>query len=284
MELGNPGAGIRTLAAFIFLVVAAPYAGAADGPRPLSAYAHNDYRNARPLVDALELGYCGVEVDVFVERGRLMVAHNRYEIRRGRTLESLYLMPLRAWIRQRAPSPRDPAFVLNVEMKTSGLEAYRALHHLLEGYADILTVVESGNERAGPVRVILVGYHPPFEWLAQQPRRFVAVQRHYADLTSEDRRWPGHLLALVSQRYADAFSWDGSGAVPTEFSDSLARLVAARGSVPGRILRVYEVPLREPIVRALLEGGVDLLGVKKIHEGAEILRRIETAPHQRAPR
>lgn len=31
----------------------------------LPAYSHNDYRNRRPLLDALELGFRGVEADVF---------------------------------------------------------------------------------------------------------------------------------------------------------------------------------------------------------------------------
>jgi hypothetical protein len=57
-------------------------------PRLLPAYAHNDYYNARPLTDALSLGYQGVEADYVVVRGRVLVAHSRREAEETRTLES----------------------------------------------------------------------------------------------------------------------------------------------------------------------------------------------------
>ena len=44
----------------------------------LPAYAHNDYRNARPLLDALELGFRGVEVDYFLVDTELRVGHVAY--------------------------------------------------------------------------------------------------------------------------------------------------------------------------------------------------------------
>jgi hypothetical protein len=60
------------------LVASAALAG---GP-PLTlipAYAHNDYQNARPLSDALDLGFRGVEVDYVLIDGELRVGHERSE-------------------------------------------------------------------------------------------------------------------------------------------------------------------------------------------------------------
>ena len=59
----------RRFAALLPLGLAATAAAAtgADtcGPsRALSAYAHNDYRNAHPVEDALSLGYLGVEAEI----------------------------------------------------------------------------------------------------------------------------------------------------------------------------------------------------------------------------
>jgi hypothetical protein len=48
----------------------------------LPAYAHNDYRNARPLEDALSMGFRGVEVDLVLVDGVLRVGHDR----RGRPM------------------------------------------------------------------------------------------------------------------------------------------------------------------------------------------------------
>jgi len=66
-------------------------------PKPLvNAHAHNDYEHARPLLDALDRGFCSVEADVWLVDGQLLVAHDRGKAKPGRTLQALYLDPLRA--------------------------------------------------------------------------------------------------------------------------------------------------------------------------------------------
>src|SRR5262249_28110050 len=65
-------------------------------PRPLRhAHAHNDYEHKRPLFDALECRFCSVEADVWLVDGKLLVAHDRNQVKPERTLQSLYLDPLR---------------------------------------------------------------------------------------------------------------------------------------------------------------------------------------------
>src|SRR4051794_37229130 len=76
-------------------------AWAADMPvTPLkNAHAHNDYLHRRPLFDALDQGFNSVEADVFLVDGKLLVGHSILELKPGRTLESLYLDPLRDRVR-----------------------------------------------------------------------------------------------------------------------------------------------------------------------------------------
>src|SRR4051794_37993520 len=83
------------------LIAAAGLALAADAPvTPLkNAHAHNDYAHARPLFDALDQGFCSVEADVFLVDGKLLVGHTLFELKPDRTLESLYLDPLRERIK-----------------------------------------------------------------------------------------------------------------------------------------------------------------------------------------
>ena len=70
-------------------------------PAPLHrAHAHNDYRHKRPLLDALDHGFCSVEVDIFLRGQKFHVAHTRFGIRKDRTLEEMYLKPLAARIRR----------------------------------------------------------------------------------------------------------------------------------------------------------------------------------------
>jgi hypothetical protein len=79
------------------LVAALPARGAEGPLRPLvRAHSHNDYEQKRPLLDALEQGFCSIEADVWLVDGELRVAHDLAAARPGRTLEKLYLDPLLA--------------------------------------------------------------------------------------------------------------------------------------------------------------------------------------------
>src|SRR6478672_12695010 len=78
------------------LLVAAGLVVAAPATVPLkNAHAHNDYEHTRPLFDALDQGFCSVEADIYLIDGQLLVAHDRKDVKPDRTLESLYLDPLR---------------------------------------------------------------------------------------------------------------------------------------------------------------------------------------------
>src|SRR5436190_19031129 len=66
-----------------------------------NAHAHNDYAHARPLFDSLDQAFCSVEADVFlVKNGQLLVGHTAVDLKPERTLEKLYLAPLRERTRQ----------------------------------------------------------------------------------------------------------------------------------------------------------------------------------------
>src|SRR5947208_14209481 len=82
------------LAALGSLAITSPVL--ASEPTPLiHAHAHNDYEHKRPLLDALDHGFCSVEADIFLVDGKLLVAHEIGQTKPERTLQALYLDPLR---------------------------------------------------------------------------------------------------------------------------------------------------------------------------------------------
>ena len=251
----------------------------AGPPAALPAYAHNDYENDHPLQDALDRGFRGVEADYFLVDGELLVAHDIEDVRPGRTLEALYLRPLRERIdRLGFVQSGAPVFFLNIESKPEGRETYDALHNLLAGYEDILTTVRDGEVVPGPVQAILVGWFPPLADLEAQPVRFAAVQSNFKDLPGDHARYPAHLLKLITVKYGDEFAWDGCLPRPGEFTWRLHEIRKARDAVPGRILRVFAVPGSAEIHAALLTGGVDLIGTKDLQKTARLLLDLEPSP------
>jgi hypothetical protein len=87
------------LASLALLSLSALCLGAEPVPL-IHAHAHNDYEHPRPLFDALDHGFCSVEADVHLVDGRLLVAHDRSKVKPERTLEALYLDPLRERVKK----------------------------------------------------------------------------------------------------------------------------------------------------------------------------------------
>src|SRR5882724_1755773 len=105
-----------------------------DGPPgkvvPLpQAHAHNDYEHKRPLLDALDNGFCSVEADIFLVDGELLVGHNRKDLKPERTLEKLYLDPLRERAKANGGKvyPGGPAVFLLIDVKSEAKPTYAAL-------------------------------------------------------------------------------------------------------------------------------------------------------------
>src|SRR5258705_12985149 len=104
------------------------------------AHAHNDYEHARPLLDALDRGYGSVEADIYLVDGAMLVAHARDSVRADRTLESLYLAPLRAWIEARGGRVYGdrPPLTLLIDVKSHAESTWAALEPLLRRYDNVI--------------------------------------------------------------------------------------------------------------------------------------------------
>ncbi|MCL6265001.1 hypothetical protein [Flagellimonas myxillae] len=89
-------------------------------------HSHNDYEQRVPFWDAFSAGAKSIEADVFFKDGELFVAHEREHIRMGRTLETLYLMPLKR--AEKIYGGEHLGFQLMIDVKT---EAYITLEAIV---------------------------------------------------------------------------------------------------------------------------------------------------------
>ena len=141
----------------VLLALAFPTVARAQSECPrgtLPAYSHNDYENARPLTDALTLGFVGAEADVFLVDGVLRVGHDRKAARTGGTLEALYLAPLQALVARctRLTAAGRP-FFLAVELKEESAAAHDSLLALFGRYRRLLedsSAASASSRRPSP--------------------------------------------------------------------------------------------------------------------------------------
>ncbi len=264
---------------FLFLVSLVPLTSCGEqgqplppdgGPTPLlRAHAHNDYRHKRPLLDALEQGFCSVEADIFLRGDKLHVAHTRLGIRKDRTLEELYLKPLAKRVRANEGSvyPRKERFILLIDIKSDGNETYPVLDKLLTRYQTLFTAHLEGRERPGPVTAILSGGRPR-GLVEADPTRYCALDGRSGDLGSKT---PAHLIPLVSDKWSSHFKWRGRDPMPAGERAKLEGFVA-RARKDGRLLRFWAVPDQHEAWQVLHDTGVDLINTDKLKELARFLR------------
>jgi hypothetical protein len=239
----------------------------------LPAYSHNDYNNAHPLLDAVALGFRGVEVDVFLIDGKLRVGHSRREAKKGPRLDSLYLEPLRDMVyrcNRESPTRRssvDP-FLVNIEVKEKSVETLAALYDLILPMDDILGAVGRPSD-ALQLNVVLVGYSGAAEGAALS----------YAGLGVSCKLERIELLrACLSDSRVRMLSVDYGKTMGRWYTLDAERerwmraIKAIALTEPDKILRVYNVPANEPLYRELLYAGVDIIGTKELSRTQQLLR------------
>lgn len=242
---------------------------AADEPKPLPrAHAHNDYEHKRPLLDALECGFCSVEADIWLVKGQLLVAHTPLQWDTARTLEKLYLDPLR----ERAKANRGQiqlgaTFYLMIDIKTDAKETYAALAKVLEEYSDILTVWRDGKTETKAVTVVISGNRDT-KSIGEEKTRYAVIDGRPVDLSGTAS---ADLIPWISDSWKLHFKWAGTGAMPEEERKKLRELVA-KAHKQGRKVRFWATPETEELWKELLAADVDFLNTDKLKELEKFLR------------
>lgn len=243
------------LSALLLFVVSSLRAG--DPPPLVHAHAHNDYEHARPLLDALDRGFCSVEADVYLVGGELLVAHDRKDVKPERTLRSLYLEPLRERVKRNGGLIHrgGPTIVLLVDVKSEAAATYAVLHEQLMPYAHMLTTFRDGRASPSAIAVIVSGNRAREQMIAQ-PVRYAALDGRSADL---DLNPAAALVPLVSDNWEKLFAWRWQGEMPADQRAALRRWIE-RAHQQGRKVRFWNTPDRPEAWAFLLDAGVDVIG------------------------
>lgn len=274
MRSSNSAVARMVLAGSLLMLIG-PLHGA-DKPSPdrvvplRHAHAHNDYEHERPLLDALDHGFCSVEADVFLVGEELLIGHNRRDLRPERTLEKLYLAPLRE--RVRANGGRvyraGPMVYLLVDVKTEARPTYAALDKLLARYADMLSVTRDGKHEARAVTVVVSGNRDR-ETLIGQKVRYAGLDGRPEDL---DATAPADQIPWISARWGSLFRWRAKGPMPDEERKKLKEYVA-KAHEHGRLVRFWDTPEDTAFWTELRAADVDLINTDRLAELQKFLRK-----------
>jgi hypothetical protein len=208
---------------------------------------------------------------VFLVDGELRIGHERWQLRAGRTLRSLYLEPLRAFAQQNGGRVRGDGapFVLLVDIKADGAAVYGQLRTELAEFRDLLTHFPGGRCEPGAITVVLSGARPRAEVEADADRR-CALDGRLGDLDGE-RPPPAALVPWISDAWSRVSDWRGGDELLPEERARIRALVE-RSHAQGRELRFWGAPDRPEAWGALCELGVDRIGTDRPRAAAAWLR------------
>jgi len=239
----------------------------------LHAHAHNDYLHDPPLRAALEHGFASVEADIFLVGDRLCVAHEPNKVTPERTLQLLYLDPLRQRVKANEGRVHrgGSRFLLFIDIKTAAEPTYRKLHEVLMQYRDVLTTFGLQGRKDGAITVIVSG-NRPLDLMRSQPLRYAGYDGRLTDLDSDVS---ADLILLISDQWSRSFAWRGEGPMPPQERQKL-RDIVQKAHAKGRLVRLWATPdapsaAREAVWRDLLAAGVDLINTDDLKGLQEFL-------------
>jgi hypothetical protein len=231
-------------------------------PVPLpNAHSHNDEMHQRPLLDALENGFCGIEADVYQCGGKLLVGHDAKGLKPDRTLQKLYLDPLRKRIRENGGRVYrgGPQVFLMLDLKTSPRATYPLLRKTLAEYADIITTFDHGKVTQRALRIVLSGREPRAQLAAEQVR-YAGFDGRIFDIASGES---ANMMPWLSDNWTKRFSWHGDGPMPNDQREKLRGYVE-KAHRHGWLIRFWATPDRPEVWRELRAAGVDLINVDNL--------------------
>ncbi|HYG33938.1 MAG TPA: phosphatidylinositol-specific phospholipase C/glycerophosphodiester phosphodiesterase family protein [Clostridia bacterium] len=251
---------MRKLLPFLLVTFLGTFASIQAKDRPvvplIQAHAHNDYLHKRPLLDALDHGFCSVEADIHLADGQLLVAHDRGEMKPGRTLQALYLEPLRARVKQNGGKvyPNGPEFTLLIDIKGDWETTYPVLREVLKQYADMLSSYQAGKKETRAVAVVISGNRSK-AMFADESVRYAALDGNLDDLNAGE---PADLMPWISTNWERSFRWRGSGDLSGPEKIKLRDLVT-QAHQHGQRLRFWGAPDEPKFWKEMLANGVDLI-------------------------
>ena len=202
----------------------------------------------------------------------MLVGHNLKDLRNERTLQSLYLDPLRARIKKNGGLvyPHGPTVILLIDLKTQPEVTYALLRKVLSQYTDILTVEQNGQVTQRALLAVLSGFAPRRE-LKADPIRYAALDGHLDEIDSKE---PVHLIPMVSMPWPAMFKWRGKGPMPADERAKLRDLVA-KAHANHRRIRFWATPDKLAVWRELRAADVDLLNVDDLSGARKFLLETE---------
>jgi alkaline phosphatase len=245
----------------ILVCVLGSFGGYTQNKAAFAVHSHNDYLQPVPFWDAFSAGCASIEVDVILQEGGLMVAHERESIQAQRTFESLYLKPIQQGVD--LGLIKEFNFHLLVDIKT---EAYSTLDLLVKQTQPYAAILYSPENPTG-LKLIISGGRPKAADYVKYPS-WVFFDYQSRELTAE---LPWEKIGMVSLSFPRFSLWNGKGRMVESQRKQLQAFIDLVHSFD-RPVRFWASPDGKTAWRAFHEMGIDYINTDRPAEANKYLR------------
>ncbi|HZG70133.1 MAG TPA: hypothetical protein VEY51_01230, partial [Chondromyces sp.] len=209
---------------------------------------------------------------------------DRVDVKPERTLQSLYLDPLKERVKRNGgtvyPGYKDD-FILWIDIKSEDKATYRAIHQELVRYQKMLTKFTPAGVKPGAVSVYISGNRPR-DFMENQAVRYAAYDGRMTDLGTDVSHT---FMPVISDNWNNHFKWMGIGEMPEAEREKLHSIVsiAHANDQQVRFWATPDMPLpqREAIWQELLKAGVDFINTDDLEGLQEFLMENDSQPSER---
>ncbi|MFA6087096.1 phosphatidylinositol-specific phospholipase C/glycerophosphodiester phosphodiesterase family protein [Mucilaginibacter sp.] len=240
-----------------------------------NAFAHNDYKHKRPLLDALNYGVANIEADIFLYKNKLVVAHFLPYFRKNKTLENLYLKPLldRFALQDDIYSGYSKPIILMIDVKTNASKTYLKLKEVLEKYQSILTSYDNGVITERAVTVVISG-NKPYELMEKEDVRFAFIDDDLKNMTSDSTN---NLCLMASAKYSKITSWNGKQPISILQKLKLCNFIK-QAHTEGKKVRLWAIPQNPMVWKMLMDCGIDLINSDNLEKMRSFFAKKHATP------
>jgi len=240
-----------------------------------NAFAHNDYKHKRPLLDALNFGVANIEADIFLYKNKLVVAHFLPYFRKNKTLENLYLKPLqeRFALREDIYAGYGKPVILMIDIKTNASKTYLKLKEVLEKYQSILTSYDNGVVTERAVTIVISG-NKPYELMEKENVRLAFIDDDLKNMTADSTK---NLCLMASAKYSKITSWNGKKPISIIQKLKLCEFIK-QAHTEGKKVRLWAIPQNTLVWKMLMDCGIDLINSDNLEKMRTFFAKKSTAP------
>lgn len=226
-------------------------------------HSHNDYAQNVPFWKAYACGFNSIEVDVFLQDGKLFATHDAKEIVPNRTIESLYLDPLNR-AEELGLGEKQPVQLL-IDFKSEAYTTLKVLVKVLKKYPKLIhnpkyTFVISGNR-------------PKPEDYGKYPDYIRFDYQSLEEISTKD--WSK--VAIISLGFGKYSAWDGKQPLDGKTKKILADMAATAHSY-NKPFRFWGFPDTELAWNTCTELGIDFVNTDHPFECSAYFKKRTTMP------